>query len=183
MPRAANPERVKIWNAFFCRAWDDACIIADSQGKKPSRKLRPKLILTADEAASLHLLVACTLAIEARSSHLIDELVEKRRIGDEEAERLQRLSVDAKWFLLPQLWGRRKRLRRDKAPHQAIAEVCALRNDLFHVNFAKLRARLPNNGKMLSLFVGVVAAVEDLNVVLGRTRRPRRNVLDTARFV
>ena len=83
------------------------------------------LQLSDDETSRLILLIYCTLAIEARANHLIDELVERGRLSESESTAVQRLSADAKWFMLPKLAGVRKRLDPARPPHQAIVELCA----------------------------------------------------------
>jgi hypothetical protein len=183
MARLTNPDRVKIWNAFFFDAWQEAKAVHERKNG-PSRKLfgSRQLVLDEDQRSVLFLLAYCTLAIEARANHLIDELVEKEKITDEESEAAQKLSAGAKWFLLPRLAGSRKKLSSKKAPHQAVAEICARRNALVHVNFAKLNKHLPPPGKMLSLFRDFVRAMEDMNVVLGRTRRHRSRVQSLGDF-
>jgi hypothetical protein len=138
--------------------------------------------LSEDEHSRLFLLAYCTFAVEARANHLIDELVEKGRLAEEEAESLQRLPPDKKWFLLPRLAGSRRRLQRNRMPHQAVAEICARRNVLFHVNFRRLNEGLPDSGKMLALFREFMVAMDDMNLLLRRVRRPRRLVLDIGSF-
>jgi hypothetical protein len=183
MPILPNEDRVRIWNAFLSRTWCEAQSLAKRMGKSPTlADFHPKLILGEEAQSRLALLAFCTLAIEARANHHIDELVERGRLTENEAAVLQRLSADAKWFLLPKLAGSRKRFDRDKPPHQAVAEICGKRNILFHVNFRRLSEGLPNAGKLLSLFRDFVAAMEDMNVVLKRVRRPRRRVLEIGRF-
>ena len=182
MPPLLNPDRVRFWNALFGKASAEASVIAQRSGKAQKRNHRPKLQLSDDETSRLILLIYCTLAIEARANHLIDELVERGRLSESESTAVQRLSAEAKWFMLPKLAGVRKRLDPARPPHQAIVELCALRNALFHVNFKRIQDRLPPAGKMLSLFSGFVAAMEDLNVVLGRSTRPRRAVLELGDF-
>lgn len=183
MPILLNADRVRIWNTFLRQAWREANALATRSGKTSRLKdFRPKVILSDEAQSRLALLAFCTLAIEARTNHHIDELVEKGRLTEEEAAVLQRLSADAKWFLLPKLAGARKRFARDKTPHQAVAEICRQRNVLFHVNFRRLNDGLPDAGKLLSLFREFVAAMEDMNVVLKRIRRPRQRVLEIGTF-
>lgn len=177
-----NHDRVRFWNALFGQAWIEANTLAQGVNKKPKRRPTGKQNLSDDERSRLLLLAYCTLAIEARTNHLIDELVEKGRLSEAEAASLQRLSAGVKWFLLPKLAGVRKRLDPSVYPHQAIAEICASRNVLVHINFRRLSEALPSSGKMLSLFQGFVAGMEDLNVVLKRVRRARRKVIDIGVF-
>ena len=176
-------DRIRIWNALFHQAWSQACDLAKTKGKAPKRgHFAPRLILSEEEQLCLLLLAHCILAIEARANHLIDEMVEEGRLDKREAASVQRLSADAKWFLLPKIAGVKKRLKRDTGPHQAIAEICAQRNVLFHVNFHRLKDGLPDAGKMLSLFRDFVVAMEEMNVLLRRVRRSRKRVLDIGSF-
>jgi hypothetical protein len=178
-----NVDRVRIWNTLFRQAWSEALAIARRSHKTPKKSFSPPSVLSDDEESRLVLLAFCTLAVEARTNHLIDELVEKGRLTKEEAGSVQRLPADTKWFLLPKLAGVKKRLNRGRRPHQAVAEICARRNVIFHVNFRRLNEGLPESGKMLSLFRDFVEAMEDMNVVLKRVKRPRRRVLDIGRFL
>jgi hypothetical protein len=176
-------DRIRIWNTLFRQARIEACNLAKATGKIPKiSSFHPRFLLSEGEQSRLLLLAYCTLAIEARVNHLIDELVEKGRLDEREAVSIQRLSADAKWFLLPKIAGVKKRLRRDSSPHQAVAEICAHRNVLFHVNFRRLKDGLPNAGKMLALFRDFVVAMEDMNVLLRRVRRRRNRVLDIGFF-
>jgi hypothetical protein len=176
-------DRIRIWNALFHQAWSQAYTLAKVAGKNPrSGHFSPQPILSEEERLCLALLAYCTLAIEARVNHLIDELVEEGRLGEREAGSFQRLSADAKWFLLPKIAGVKKRLKRDTSPHQAIVEICAQRNVLFHVNFHRLKDGLPATGKMLALFRDFVVAMEDMNVLLRRIRRRRKRVIDIGVF-
>jgi hypothetical protein len=117
------------------------------------------------------------LAIEARANHHIEECVEKKQVTQQEAAAAQRLAPLAKWILLPRLAGRRRRIVPEKPPHNAVAKICARRNALVHVNFDRLKRTLPSKREVLSWFDGFVAAMEDMNVVLNRVRRPRQSVL------
>jgi hypothetical protein len=69
-------------------------------------------------------------------------------------------------------------------PHQAIAMICDLRNDLMHVKFEELTNKLPKPYTLLSYFENFVKAMEDMNVVLQRDRPtgPLKEVLDMGRF-
>jgi hypothetical protein len=112
MPGLPNSERVKIWNSLLC--------LAHSQ--KERLRTGPPLLhsgpalhpkggrLSPEQEAVVGLLTFCTLALEARANHLIEELYEKGRISDPEARAAQRLTPEHKWFLLPHLAGRRKSL-------------------------------------------------------------------------
>ena len=179
LPKA---DRVAIWNAFFTRAFADACEIATTKGFKPAKQLSPSVVLSNDDRLSLLLLASCVLAVEARCNHLVDELAESGRISEEEASAIQHLPARSKWFMLPRLVGSRRKFDAGKSPHRAIAEICGPRNILVHVNYAKLRKSIPPAAKMLNLFGEFVLAMEDLNVTLRRTRRPRRAVTDASIF-
>jgi hypothetical protein len=138
--------------------------------------------LAAEPFHILATLALCNLAIEARANHLIEELVEQGTINADIADAARRLSPKHKWFLLPTLAGVSKSLDSAKPPHQAIAQICALRNDLMHVDYAKLQQRLPTPNTALSLFANFVAVMEDMNVVLGRIAKARKEVLDIGQF-
>ena len=178
-----NNERVAIWNALFVRAFDDASSLANLRRLAPRRSLKPQIVLPPAKAHALLLLGSCALAIEARCNHLIDDLVEKGRLSEEEGAAIQRLPARAKWFMLPRLAGSRARFDPGRKPHSAIAEICGQRNALVHVNYTKLGQGIPSADKALALFRDFVEAMEHLNVVLRRIRRPRRRVLDVGRFL
>ena len=111
MARATNPDRVKIWNAFFFDAWQEAKAVHERKNGPSTKQFGTRqLVLDEDQRSVLFLLAYCTLAIEARANHLIDEWFEKGRLRYEESEAAQRLAPNAKWFLLPRLAGSRKRL-------------------------------------------------------------------------
>jgi hypothetical protein len=97
----------------------------------------------------------------------------------------QRLPPKEKWFLLPALAGSGAVLSADSGPHQAVAQICDLRNDAVHVNLAKLLDRLPTPDLMVSYFRRIVEAIEDMNVLLkrsGRENGPLAEVLKIGRF-
>jgi hypothetical protein len=184
MRRLDNPERVRIWNSFFLEAWTTAKALYDASAATSSRNIfKPQGGTLSDEdKAVLLILTHCTLAIEARANHLIDELVERGRLTDEVAEAVQRLQPRDKWFLLPKLYGSRKTLQKDRPPHQAVAEICSRRNALVHVNIRRLKDQLPKPQKMLSLFEQFGKAIADMNVVLRRTRRLQQKLVTVGRF-
>jgi hypothetical protein len=105
---------------------------------------------------------------------MIEELFEEGRMAAAEAEAAQRLHPEQKWFLLPKLAGRRRVLRDNVPPHQAVKEICRKRNALMHFNFDRLQ--LFPRKKMLSLFRQFMDAMEDMNVVLGYVKHPRSYV-------
>lgn len=172
------PDRVRLWNSFFHLAWQNAKGLFEIwKSCTSSATFTPKGgMLNDEERATLATVAFCTLAIEARANHCIQKLLEDHRITERECEAAQRLSPEAKWFLLPKLAGRRRALRSDRGPHQAVSQICSLRNDLVHVKFDKLSKQLPQPGTMLSLFDRLVEAFEDMNVILRDARRPRRRV-------
>jgi hypothetical protein len=177
-------ERTRIWNGFFQLAWTEAKCLFEVKNACHSRgTFAPRGgTLNEEQRRVLGTLVFCTLAIEARANHLIQKLLDDRRISEAEADAAQRIATEQKWFILPKLAGRRRRLRADAGPHQSIKEICTRRNALVHVDFARLSNQLPDPGKMLSLFNGFVQAIEDMNVLLGDARRPRKRVMRLGRF-
>lgn len=178
------PDRVRLWNSFFYLAWQNAKNLFEILNHcTSSQTFRPKGGMLDDERrAALATVAFCTLAIEARANHVIQKLREAGRITERECEAAQRLSPEAKWFLLPKLAGRRRVLHADIGPHQAVSQICSLRNDLVHVNFDKLSNRLPDASTMLSWFGRLVEAFEDMNVIIRDTRRHRRRVRQIGRF-
>ena len=113
---------------------------------------------------------------------LISELEDSKRISENESRVIQQLNIKDKWFLLPKIAGKLHKFDDSKPPHQAIVEICTLRNSLIHVNFDQLHRKLPTKNKMLSLFKQFVLAMEDMNVVLGRVRKVRKRVIDISKF-
>jgi hypothetical protein len=178
-------DRVRIWNTYLGLAWSEAKSLFETANNcECHEEFRPKGgKLPPEQAHALATLVLCTLAIEARANHLIDEMVERRQISKKLGEAAQRLRTDEKWFLLPRLAGKRKQLDPSKPPHQAVRDICALRNSLMHVKYESLlRRQLPPTRKVLSYFRYFLEAEEDMNVVLGRVRAPRQRVLDMGQF-
>ena len=178
-------KRVWVWNTFLVLARSQAKKIFEKVEKckakdewSPSGGTLPDL-----QVNILGTLVLCILAIESRANHLIEELLEQGRITDEVAKAAKRLPIKEKWFFLPALIGKpHNTLSSSEGPHQAIAELCDLRNETIHVSYDAILKNLPNHGKMLSLFRGFVEAMEDLNVVLGRHTEVNRNVLKIGIF-
>ena len=177
-------ERVKIWNTYLKLTWEEAKSLHETSNKKMCQKTFNPAggTLPTAEFHNLATLVLCNLAIEARANHLITELEEKGKISKDMAYAAMRLPPDKKWFLLPVLTKVRKTLDSGVMPHQAISEICSLRNDLIHVKFTKLKDKLPPSGKTLILFKNFVAAMENMNVVLNRIRKERRKVLEIGEF-
>ncbi len=180
-----SEERVPIWNSIFGLAWEQAKALHElSVGRRSRRTFRPAGgTLSESEQHSLAAVVFCNLMIEARANHLIEGLVESGKISEDVGEAARRLPPKDKWFLLPALAGVRASLDSASSPHQAVAQVCGLRNDAVHVKYDRLRKQLPKPGAMLNYFRLVVEAMEDMNVVLRRTRRPRSTVLRIGRFL
>lgn len=184
MKHLPTADRVRLWNSFFHLARRDAKALFElregCEAVEPPQSLGG--MLSAEQTAVLGTLALCTLAVEARANHLIQKLVDQRRLSPEEGEAAEHLSTDQKWSLLPKLAGRRRRIRRDRRPHQAICEICSLRNDVVHVRFGKLSTKLPPPDKMLSLYAGFVDAMVDMNNILGDSRGYPRRVQQMARF-
>jgi hypothetical protein len=179
--QTTNPDRVKVWNSFFHQARAEAMRL--DAGEAPLGGFSPEGgRLTDEQQMVLTVLALCTLAIEARTNHLIIELAEKGRLSQVESEAAQRLPPLEKWVLLPRFAGRKGRVQTDRNPHQAVAEICNRRNALAHVHFDKLTKHLPDKAKMLHLFHGFVEAMEDMNVLLGRHTKPHKTVLELGRI-
>jgi hypothetical protein len=182
---ALAKDRVRIWNSFFKLAWGEArALYENSTGKKVAKRFRPLGgTLTDQDLHVLATLLLCNLAIEARANHLIDELMDRGKLTPDEARAAQQLSIQHKWFLLPKLAGIDKKLDTNSGPHQAIAEICRLRNDLLHVKYTSLlNKKLPSPSKALSLFERFVEAMEDMNVILRRHRKANKAVIDLGKF-
>lgn len=179
---ADETERVKVWNTFFRFARDEAASLKRLQNPDWVAPHHTFLggTLDDDKRRSLAVVAWCYLALEARVSHLIEELRDEHVLSPDEASAVHFLRTKEKWALLPKLAGNSTILRFDRPPHQAIAELCSLRNDLFHVNYDRLVQRLPSPQKAVALFNQFVKAMEDMNVVLGRHLEPDRNVLGIA---
>ncbi len=181
---ADTQERVRIWNSFFALAREEAKRVFEISEKcKVKDDWLPKGGILHEEAMRiLATLVLCNLAIEARANHLLEELFEEGRISEDVADAARQLSTKHKWFLLPALAGKSTTLSASAGPHQAIAELCGLRNDCIHVNYDQLLKNLPPAGKILSCFRRFVEAMEDLNVVLGRHSQADPDILKIGTF-
>ena len=177
-------ERVKIWNTYFKLTWEEAKSLHETSNNKTCQKTFNPAgdTLPTEEFHNLATLMLCNLAIEARANHLITELEEKGKLSKDMAYAAIRLPPDKKWFLLPTLAKVRKTLDSNTMPHQAISEICSLRNDLIHVKFTKLKDKLPPSRKTLILFKNFVAAMENMNVVLNRIRKERNRVVEIGEF-
>ena len=178
-------DRVKIWNSFFFLARRDAKALFELRHscKAVDHPFRPLGgMLGEEERGVLGTLAFCALAVEARANHLIEKLVEERKLTRKEGDAAMYLPPERKWFLLPRLAGRRRSLRADVDPHRAISKICSLRNDIVHVRFDRLSSRLPSSDLILELFTQLVDAMEDLNDVLGDSRGRRKRVQKMAQF-
>ena len=173
-------ERVAIWNSFFKLAWLEAKAVFEADGVQSADTFDPSPAPLPDgQHHVLAAVVLCNLAIEARANHLIDDLVEKGKVAPDVGKAVQRLPPKYKWFLIPTLAGMPNSLSASGGPHQAIAQLCDLRNDFVHVNYTALQSKLPTQATMLSYFKRFVEALEDMNVILGKGGRtaPLQEVL------
>jgi len=179
-----NKDRVKFWNSLFYSAWESTKTVFEAQNNRKSSKSFDPVggRATADQEIVLRSLLFTTLAIESRVNHLIIELAESRKISDSESRAIQQLNIKDKWFVLPKIAGKQDKFDASKPPHQAIVEICAIRNSLIHVSFNQLHSKLPTKNKMVSLFQQFVLAMENMNVVLGRVRKYRKRVIDISKF-
>lgn len=181
---AAPERRVTIWNTFFKLAWSEAKCVFEHSGKCTSNDEFTPLggTLGDQESHVLATLAFCVFSIEARANHLIEELREAGTIGPDLADAARWLPPKQKWFLLPALAGMSTRLSATTGPHQAVAQLCDLHNDLMHVKFDQLAAKLPSSKTALSYFQRFVEAMEDMNVILGRHANADPEVLKVGRF-
>jgi hypothetical protein len=171
--------RVRVWNSFLVLAREEAKRVFElSENCEAQDGWLPQGGTLGEERMHiLASLVLCNLAIEARANHLIEELLEEGRLSKDVANAARRLPTKHKWFLLPALAGKTTTLSASAGPHQAIAELCDLRNACIHVSYDQLLTNLPPAGKMRSYFERFVEAMEDLNVVLERHGQPDPDVL------
>ena len=177
-------DRVKIWNSFFKLAWTEAKSLHERSTGISSAKVFDPLGGTLGEVEihTLATMVLCNLAIETRANHLIDEMIEEGKITQSEGEAARWLLTRHKWFLLPKLDGINAKLDKASGPHQAVVQICSLRNDLMHVNYTDLQKQLPKPDTALSLFAKFIEAMEDMNVLLGRHDKPQKEVLELSKF-
>lgn len=184
-------ERVKVWNTYFKFARDAAASLKSLQDRDWEARQHTYSggTLKNEQMGSLAVAAWCCLAIEARVSHLVEELREgnpSNTLSDDEARAIHLLPTKEKWALLPRLYRILGRVEKgatisfDRSPHQAVAELCALRNNLFHVNYDRLAGGIPPPQKAVKLFNEFVKAMEDMNVLCGRHSKPQRDVLDIA---
>jgi hypothetical protein len=178
-------ERVKIWNAFLKNAWLESRKLYEITRKKECSKkfdvgATPEL--SEDAYHRLFAIIQCNLAIEARANHLIDELVEDDVITKDVGDAARWLPTRVKWFLIPTLAGKKNKLDSSSGPHQAIAQICDLRNEFIHVNYPSLKKSLPTAKTILSYFERFVEAMEDMNVVLGRHSEPNKDIINIGKF-
>lgn len=183
---ANHQDRVRIWNSFFKLAWREAKDIFElSNNCRSAETFDPAGgVLPSEEFHVLAAVVLCNLAIEARANHLIEELFEAGNISKEVARAARRLPPREKWFLIPTLAGSDVKLSADSGPHQAVAQLCELRNDVVHVDYTRLHGKLPKPNAMLSHFERFVEAMEDMNVILKRADRdgPLPQVISLGKF-
>ena len=177
-------DRVAIWNSFFKLAWLEAKRVFEVDKNCRSAQTFAPGTLPEDQFNVLAAVVLCNLAIEARANHLIEELIEDGKITPDVGQAARRLPTKHKWFLLPALAGVPAGLSSSSGPHQAVAQLCDLRNDFLHINYKLMKERLPQPGTLLSYFQRFVEAMEDMNVVLQRDRPngPLPLVLDMGKF-
>ena len=179
-------ERVEIWNTFYKLAWEEVKSLCEiTKGETISKEFNPDGgTLPPDEFHRLASLVLCALAIEARTNHLIAEMEENGKLTEKAAEAVRRLPTEHKWFLLPALAKTKKTIDPKRPPHQAIQQICSLRNDLMHVNYDKLINHLPSSEHTIKMFENFVTAMENMNVVLhrGHLRKERKKVLQIGQF-
>lgn len=179
---ATAAERVKVWNTFFKLAREQAVSLRRLQNPNWTAQAHHFAggTLGDQETLSLTVVAWCLLALEAREAHLVEELKDQRKLTELEAKAVHFLGLQEQWALLPKLAGKRTVISFDKVPHQAIAELASLRNDLFHVKYEYLVRRLPPAQKAVSLFNQFVEAMEEMNMILGRHRKPHSKVLKIA---
>ena len=176
-------DRVTIWNSFFKLAWTEAKRVFEIENDCQSKDTFDPSTLPESEFHIVAAVVFCNLAIEARVNHLIDEFVETGKISRDLGEAARWLPTKQKWFLLPTLAGVPNQLDSSAGPHQAIAQLCDLRNHFLHVNYQAMKQHLPAGGTMVSYFSRFVEAMEDMNVVLKRDRdKPKPEVLKIGQF-
>jgi hypothetical protein len=175
MSRLSNPERVQIWNTLFKEATTCAQALFNNSAVASPAKFKPKGgVLPEPNRSTLMLLLYCTMSIEARANHLIEELEERGKITTDEARAASRLPPADKWFLLPKLAGARRGIKSGTAPHNAVKEICGLRNALMHVDFDKLSKKLPTHSRMRQLYRDFVLAIDDMSIRVARNRKPSR---------
>lgn len=179
---AGVTERIEIWNTFFKLARDEAISLRELQD--PNWKAPPHSflggILGNAEVRSPAIVAWCYLAVEARVNHLTAELRDNGLLTVKEAKAVSFLKTEEKWALLPKLAGKNTTINFNQPPHQAVTQLCSLRNDLFHVNYERLLRKLPRPRTAMSLFNNFVEAMEDMKVILGRHTRADPNVLRIA---
>ncbi|MCX5991031.1 MAG: hypothetical protein NTZ04_01670 [Chloroflexi bacterium] len=177
--------RVKVWNTFFRLAREQAVSakkLQDINWSDPGHVFGGGT-LDNERIHSLAVIAWCLLALEAREAHLIEELKDQGKLTPAQAKAAHFLGIQEQWALMPKLAGKsgkHNNIRFDKPPHQAIAELASLRNDLFHVNYENLLKKLPTPQKAVSLFNQFVYAMEDMNVILRRHKKRHKRVLSIA---
>ena len=180
MAKLRNIERVSIWNSYFAETRQVAEIVKKiEKGESvpvPKSQLKGG-VMPPPEHWVAQLILRCVLVIEARVNHLIWEASETKKISNEMRKALLKMRTRDKWILLPIATGHRRRIDESKNPHQAIMKICNYRNRLIHVQFDK-HWEFPKPKEATKLFNQFVEAMEDMNVILGRHRRPHKRVLN-----
>ena len=163
---AAN--RVKVWNTFFKLAREQAILLKKLQNPSWIDRVHSLSGGTLHDQKTLSLAVIawCSLALEAREAHLIEELKDQGKLTPEQAKAVHFLGIQEQWALIPKLAGKRAVISFKSAPHQSICELASLRNKLFHVKYERLVQDLPPGQKAVSLFNQFVYAMEGMNVIL-----------------
>jgi len=175
-------ERVEVWNTFFKFARDEAASLKRLQNPTWVAKQHNFLGGTLDDNKmhSLAVIAWCLLALEAREAHLIELLKEEGNLTPEQAKAVHFLGIKEKWALIPKLAGKHINIDFKIGPHQAVAQLDALRNKLFHVKYESLIRDLPHGQQAVSIFNQFVYAMEDMNVILRCHKKHHKRVLSIA---
>jgi hypothetical protein len=163
-----EPEnRVEVWNSYFCEAHEFAKKLKNDN--EPGCPTMKGGILPSEKHYSLMTILHLALAIEARSNHLIHELNDEEIINKKLRDAVRNVRAEYKWAILP-LLKKKEKINFDRKPHNAILEICQLRNNLIHLSYndEKFIDKIPNKNKTLQLFNSFIDAEEEMNVILGR---------------
>jgi len=176
-----KPEkRVEVWNTFFMIAREQAINLNKAINNEPiKRDFIPKGGILPDiEYFKLTTILMCYFAIESRINHLIMEFKEKKEISDTILKEFLNSNTKIKWQFLP-LYTKGEKISYKDNPHKAISEICKRRNGIVHVDYGKLENNLKKISpkKTLGLFKQFVHAMENMNVLLKRISKERKNVL------
>jgi hypothetical protein len=172
-----KPEsRVEVWNSYFCVAYEFAKKLKN--GDEPKCPILEGGLLPPEKHYALMTVLHLALAIEARSNHLLHELKEEEVINKKLRDAVRNVRAEYKWAILP-LLKKKEKINFDRKPHNAILEICLLRNNLIHLSYndEKFIEKIPNKNKTLQLFNSFIDAREDLDVILGRVE-PGREYLE-----